>query len=419
MSFVSSVYDTLMLPLALGAAPFFAFHPRGRERLPERYGDWRLSGGPYFWLHGASLGEVQGLIPIMRQIRERYPGIRILLTATSPTGLTAGAGWAHESRLLPFDSTPLLRRALDRVDISAFVFGETELWPALLGYLRGRAIKAFWVNARISPKTEGFYRRFKPIFSPLVEALSGILVGDEDSAERIISLGAQVNSVSICGNAKFDRKPIVDSNELVSEVRSIFFEGVGDVFTFASIHPEEAALFLPLLKEFAGTNLRFVVAPRHSERFHDFAVLLESLGINYSRRSSLKQDRRACPSQVLLLDTLGELESVYSFSSAAFLGGTIRDIGGHNPLEAAMYGVFLAAGESRWNIKQIAAELEGCGAMRKVVTENDLREILQELLRDPVVLKELGRRGRKVCERNRGATDRIIANLRYGGALPR
>lgn len=417
MSFANSVYDTLMLPLALGAAPLFACHPRGRERLAERYGDWGLSGGPYIWLHGASLGEVQGLIPIMRQIRERYPGKKILLTATSPTGLVAGSSWAHETRLLPFDSTPLLRRALDRIEISAFIFAETELWPSLLSYLQSRAVKVFWVNARISPKTERFYSRLRPIFRPLLEKMGGILAGDEDSAERILSLGADFHTVSICGNAKFDRKPIIESIQMATEVRSIFMAGAGDVFTFASIHPEEAEIFLPLLKEFSGSSVRFVVAPRHSEKFSDFAELLGRLGVDYSRRSELKRDKSPCTRQVLLLDTLGELESIYSFSTAAFLGGTVRDIGGHNPLEAAMYGVFLSGGESRWNIKQIAAELESCGALRTVVCQNDLRLIIQELINNPDSLRSLGAMGRVVCERNRGATERIFANLKIGGAL--
>ncbi|NDC37008.1 MAG: hypothetical protein EBZ48_03030, partial [Proteobacteria bacterium] len=190
MSFVSALYQVAMPALAYCAAPFFYLHPRGRLRLNERYGHWNLPPGSYLWLHGASLGEVQGLIPLCTYIRERFPAKRLLLTATSPTGLEAGRSYVHEVRLLPFDAPALIRRALTGVSVEGFIFGETELWPTLLSSLEKRQVPRCLVNARISDATSGIYLFFGNLFRPHMQALSCICAGDEGSMQRLLNLGA-------------------------------------------------------------------------------------------------------------------------------------------------------------------------------------------------------------------------------------
>lgn len=419
MSIASALYRTAMPALAYGVAPFFRLSQRGRVRIVERYGDWRLPPGRYLWLHGASLGEVQGLIPLCRYIRERWPAKRLLLTATSPTGIEAGLPYVHEARLLPFDCRRFIERALAGCEFEGFVFGETELWPSLLTVLEERGVPRVLVNARISDATTKLYRLLKGIFNPHIRALTAVCAQDEDSKIRLLELGAATDRTMLSGNAKYDREPLIKSTETAQEIRQLFIEGSEPVVTLASIHPEESQVWIPAIQENLKKPLRFIIAPRHTERFDYFAAALTRAQIPFERRSELKGERRPCSNPVLLLDTLGELESVYSFSTASFLGGTIRDIGGHNPLEAAMYGVFLCAGNSRWNIKEIANGLALVGAMVDVATQRDASAFIASIADAPQEARLKGERGRAIVEQSRGATKRIISALQNVGVLPR
>jgi 3-deoxy-D-manno-octulosonic-acid transferase len=150
MAFFRGIYLTLGFVGSLAALPLFLLHPRGRQRIWERYGRWNLSQSGVIWFHGASVGEILGLIPIIQKWRERHPAHCILVTATSATGLERAACCAHHTRLLPFDHPFWIRRALKNMRIEAFVFGETELWPALLEELQRRAVPLILVNGRLS-----------------------------------------------------------------------------------------------------------------------------------------------------------------------------------------------------------------------------------------------------------------------------
>lgn len=419
MSLGSAIYSAAMPALAYAAAPLFALSRRGKVRLRERYGYWNLPAGRYLWLHAASLGEMQGMIPLCRYLKARYPAKRLLVTATSPTGLEAGLPYADEARLLPFDSKRLISRALSGIALDGFVFGETELWPELLSFLEKQSVPRCLVNARISDASTGVYRALSSVFRPHIEKLSCVCAGDDDSMRRLLALGAPQGVVTLSGNAKFDRSPIITSPEMAQEVRELFMAGAEPVFVLASVHPEEAEVWMSAVAQAQHLSLRIVVAPRHSERFEFFAESLLHEGVVFERRSLLKEKRAACQAKVLLLDTLGELESVYSFSTAAFLGGTIRDLGGHNPLEAAMYGVYQCAGQSRWNIKDIAASLTKAGALETVTTTAEALSILEKVAADPTTFASKGAQAAAIVQQSRGATERIVAALKSAGALPR
>jgi len=170
-------------PLAL---PFFAAHPRGRRRLGERCGGWGLSGEDLLWFHGASVGEVAGLLPLIRLRRERFPADKILLSALSASGLDRSGSAADFTRILPFDHPLWLGRALRGVRVRGLVFGETEIWPALLDRLSRRGVPLMLVNGRMSEFSLGAYRLARPWIRPALAKIDLICAANRKYRERFI-----------------------------------------------------------------------------------------------------------------------------------------------------------------------------------------------------------------------------------------
>jgi 3-deoxy-D-manno-octulosonic-acid transferase len=246
------------------------------------------------------------------------------------------------------------------------------------------------------------------LWKPLLGRLSSVLAQSEIDASRLIALGCAPERVAVAGNLKFD----VRAAEEAEATRLLKANSAGLRFVVAgsTLEGEEAALVeaWPRLLA-ADPKLAMVLAPRHPERFAAVAALLEKSGNRWTRRSKFVEPLR--PGEIVLLDTIGELASVYSLASVAFVGGSLVAAGGHNPLEPAQFGVPIVMGPHYANFVAITDSLRAHDALR-IAAKEELAEALTALLSDRAAAEAMGARAREVFEQQAGATDRCVAALR-------
>ena len=405
---IQIVYNLFTLPLSILIGILFCFNARGRKQLRERFGIWDRVSEPVLWLHGASVGEVNGLLELIPGLREKHPDYSILLTATSTSGLERGAALADHVYLLPFDSFLWTEGVVRNLNVQAFIFGETEIWPALLHSLQKRKVPLYMVNATISDFTYYKYLFFRGVFKPVLSKLSGVAAANKESAVRLTRLGAIADSLILAGNTKYDRAPQIGSELEAREAQKSYFADNTPVVTLGSIRPGEESFWCDAVKEYAGV-VNWIIAPRHKEKFSYFEKWLTSNDIEFSRWS---EPGGASSSAVLLLDTMGKLEECYSFSSLVFIGATlIPGIGGHNPLEAAQYGVPVVMGEHYKNAQTVVDEMRDATACLCVSSSEEVNDIVGRLTTAAVDMQSIGERARVIAAANRGATERVLAMI--------
>jgi 3-deoxy-D-manno-octulosonic-acid transferase len=394
----------------------FRLHPRGKIRLADRYGWWKLGAVRVWWFHGASAGEVLGLLPVIERVRQALPDVQILLTATSPTGLERAPEGVEFRRLLTFDHPIFLERALRGVTVERVITAETELWPELALFLKRRGVPLYLVNARLSERTVKWYRLLSGLVRQIDSAVQKVLVADEASSERFRSIGFSAKNLTVTGNAKYDATPRFEPSLERASVRQELGWSGGAIVVLGSLRPGEEVFWFPAINRMLkrGTDLKFVVAPRHREKFEFFAGALEREGIEFQRRSQRQQRASQVPvmtPQVLLLDTFGELERFYAAADLASIGATLVPIGGHNPLEPAMYGVPVVLGPHVAVIAEIAHQLWETNGAWHVESVAEIEAILDQLIAAPGAIRAAGEKALEVYKRQRGATDRIVAAL--------
>jgi 3-deoxy-D-manno-octulosonic-acid transferase len=294
------------------------------------------------------------------------------------------------------------------------VLAETEFWPNLLSSCHRSNIPVAVVNARISDRSWPRYQRLRGLWEPFLRRLALVLAQSEIDAERLRSLGC--GTVSVGGNLKYDvraageTKATILLRQLSSSLR-LFVAG-------STLEGEEAALLAawPALLV-ADPALAMVLAPRHPERFPAIAGLLANSAIPWRKRSELG-DKPLVPGEIVLLDTIGELASIYSLAAVAFVGGSLIPAGGHNPLEPAQFGIPVVMGSYYQNFQAMVEDLIHEQAI-VITTPAELQPTLTRLLLNPAEAKELGERARVAFTKQGGATARtvtaIVALVKAGG----
>lgn len=404
-----SIYSVLVLLMAPIVAGLFLFFPRGRYRCLERFGIWRIPEGPITWFHAASLGEMNGLLPLLSAWKKRFPSERILVTSTSQSGLQRAAGHADYLRLLPFDAFPFLRRALKGLQVNRFIFGEKEFWPAVLWLLQTRKVSCHLVNGVLNEAGQRGYQMLFFFFPFLREVSRSISSTDTSTMGHFLALGFSADRVRVCGNMKYDR-PLKFTPFESRALKERLFPNSKYICTLASIHPgEEQAWFdaLPLLLE-TFPEVSFVIAPRHEERFRSLASELEKRAVQFVRLSTQGQDY---VSRVLFVDTIGQLESFFAVSSFCFLGGTFVPLGGHNPLEPAAYGNFVIVGPHIQKISALISKLETEKACMVLQRPDDVGPAITRILKAPDEFERRGQGAKTVWLEMQGASEKTLDHI--------
>jgi 3-deoxy-D-manno-octulosonic-acid transferase len=354
------------------------------------------------------VGEAIAAGILVPRLREAFPGTRIALSVTTPTGRKVAEeklSSVDDVFYCPFDLSFVLRKMMDRVRPRALVVIETEIWPNLLHEARRAGAATLLVNGRISDRSFPGYLRIRRLLKTYLGEIDRFLMQSETYARRIEALGAHSSRVSVSGSLKFDAL----TNQTAPAAR-ISPPGRRILVAGSTLEPEEKILFSifeRLRRE--ASDLFLVIAPRHASRFDAVFEIASARGLRVARRSR-KDDVSPC--DVLLLDTLGELASLYAESDIAFVGGSLASWGGHNIIEPASWGKPVLFGPNMENFADIARIFLDAGAALQVRDERELESTLSELLSSPDRCVELSRRARAVVAANRGACERTVQALK-------
>jgi len=412
------LYNLALLAVLVAGIPWWlwkmATTHKYREGLSERLGWVRVHTDkrPTIWLHAVSVGEVLAVSRLVGELERAFPEFRLLISTTTKTGQDlARERFGHERVFYcPLDLPWATRAYLKALKPRMLILAETEFWPNLLSGCNRRGIPVAVVNARISDRSWPRYRFFKRIWRPLLSSLGRVLAQSEIDAERLRALGCGPERVTVSGNLKFDVRAAVGAE--ATRMLKAGAEGARFVVAGSTLEGEEAALLeaWPRLLT-SDKNLVMVIAPRHPERFAAVAALLDQSGLDWVRRSGWKSEDTLRAGQVVLLDTIGELASVYSLAAVAFVGGSLVAAGGHNPLEPAQFGVPIVMGPHYANFRAITEDLLKHDALR-ITEKEDLTKTLMELLSDGETARAMGERAKKVFGQQSGATGRSVEALR-------
>jgi len=386
------------------------FVPRRRIGLSQRLGGVPESGDRPLWIHAVSVGEVRAVTPMLdllsRQLEDKGGLFLSTVTVTGQDTALAECGVADEIFYFPMDLPFAVGRALDRVRPSVFVTAETEIWPNFLYSCIRRGIPIVMVNGRISDRSFKRYRSFRWFFRPLLDGINVFLMQSEEDARRIIEIGAPADRVFSTGNTKHDRKPApVDLPEEVkgwADGRFLLVAG--------STHRTEEEAVLSLLSRKGSHDLLIALVPRHPERFEEVAMLLKDSGVSFFRYSNV-QKGKAAVGNVILVDAMGVLESFYSIADAAFVGGSLVPVGGHNLLEPAAFGIPVVSGPHLENFREISDVLIKSGGCIVIEDSDALAEIIQRFSADEDYRQGVGASAKGASEGKTGASARNVDRI--------
>jgi 3-deoxy-D-manno-octulosonic-acid transferase len=418
--------SALFVALVLGL-PYWllamATNGKYREGLSERLG-WvpdRLREGDArktIWVHAVSVGEVLAASRLVNELSACAPQYRVLLSTTTRTGqrLARERTGATHAFYFPLDFPWIVRRYLRVLDPVLLVLVETELWPNLLTACRQNAIPVAVVNGRISDRSLPRYMRLRRLWKGILSGVSIFLAQSQEDVKRLKAIGAPAGRVSFAGNLKFDVRS-AEPAPITKTLREKLPAGTRVLVCGSTLEGEEEILldaFHQLLKTIPDCVM--ILAPRHPERFARVVQLMKNRKEAGVRRSNwMKRPVKIKPGTVILLDSIGELASVYALASVAFVGGSLVPAGGHNPLEPAQFAVPVVMGNHYANFRAIIDTLLQAEALKLATTET-LVPMLENLLTDHEAANALGVRALEVFHHESGATGRAVTALL--GLLP-
>ncbi|WP_018871874.1 3-deoxy-D-manno-octulosonic acid transferase [Thioalkalivibrio sp. ALJ16] len=381
-----------------------------RVRLGEVMG-WAAAPAPApVWIHAVSVGEVLAAEPLIRGLLAS--GVRPLVSTTTPTGaamLEERLGGQVTHRFLPLDLPWLQRRFLRAVRPRCVVIMETEIWPNLLAQAARAQVPVVLANARLSERSARRYARIPRLIGPTLRQFDWIACRNELDRDRFVGLGAAADRLTVNGDIKFDIHIDAADRHEVDGLRS--WVGARPVVILASTHADEEARLLPGLRDLRDEypDLLIIIAPRHPQRFGEVADLLERAGEPFVRRS---EGGPGPATQVWLLDTLGELKRFFGLADAAFVGGSLVPVGGHNPLEAILWHCPVVMGPHVDNFEQLVASMQAASVLQRAGDPAEVVAKIRALLAQaPAERDALRARSVAFLQSHQGATGRLLQYL--------
>jgi 3-deoxy-D-manno-octulosonic-acid transferase len=415
-------YSFLTLAVFVLVSPYFAYQAIRYKKyiasLRQRLGylpvSFNVDGEESIWIHAVSVGEALTARALAADLKHRYPRLRLFLSTTTISGQQVARGsLQHVDAVFyfPFDWAFIVRRTLNLVKPRIFIMMETEIWPNLLRQCRKRRVQTVVINGRISSRSFPRYRLIRPFFKHVLADVDRFCMQSEESARRLVALGADPGRITVTGSLKFDSLEIPAPASHIKPRLLRFFRispGRAVIVAGSTLRGEETAVlqaFARIKTTMPGAMV--VLAPRQPERFGEAEQLARNAGFVTMRRKDLAIDAEP-RADVVVLDTIGELAQLYQVATAVFVGGSLVDHGGHNILEPAIFGKPIAFGPHMQNFKEIADEFVANGAAVQVRSDSELEEVLLALLTDPVRRARMGAAARALVEANRGAKEKTL-----------
>ncbi len=430
------IYNILQISALVLFGPFLVVGilliPKYRGRILKRLGigldlfpDTGCTHRPRIWIHALSVGEVTSARPLVRDMREAFPHAMIFFSASTRSGGETAVRILDDyvDRFVPFplDFLPSVRRFISRINPDLFILVETDFWPNFLFELKRSGIPGLLVNGRISQKSFDKYNRKKWFFSPMFNSFNFLCMQTESDAKKMIGLGVDAEKVGTFGNLKYDSvAPAAEEGNGKSctknVVKSVELSNLGmptsmSVWVAGSTHPGEEEILFNVFKrvkqEFPGLFL--VIAPRNVDRGDEILRIADKIALAGCLRS---KGSVAAYTNLLILDTLGELIKFYSICDIAFVGGSLADEGGHNPLEPACFAKPIMFGPHMDDFDEISKDLLDASGAVKVCNEDEIYTRLKSWLADRSLMEETGARAKTFVNRHRGVTARHIELIR-------
>ncbi len=406
--FIYSVMSIVLAPLiTLALAIAFGFK-RGMLFLKERFAAPALPAGfaAPLWFHAASVGEWQALKPVLRELRnnatEKYAPVVITVSTPEARLLVAKEEPSALVTMLPVDVPWLLFDWMERLQPSAVIIVETEIWPNLIRVASRRHVPVFIVNGRLSERSQRRWMWFKPLIRHLLFKITAVFArGDEDAA-RFEKLGVPSSRVVVAGNTKVDNIDV--------QTGDVLFPSGVPILIGGSTWPGEEAMLIAVMAELGAAKARLILAPRRLERIDEVRALLEKNNLPTTLYSQVKTGA-SWTAGVLLVDTLGDLKKLYSSAQVAFMGGSVFPHGGQNPLEPAAAGLPSVFGPSMANFRDEARGLLDARAACQGMDEAAVRSHLLRLMQDAGERTQLGAAAAAYIRQQRGASVRIARRL--------
>jgi 3-deoxy-D-manno-octulosonic-acid transferase len=419
------LYSFLTLVVFVVVSPYFLYqairHNKYIGSLGQRLGYLPISlnvdGEESIWIHAVSVGEALTARALAADLKERYPRLRLYLSTTTIAGQhVARRSLQHVDAVFyfPFDWAFIVKRTLNIVRPRVFVMMETEIWPNLLRLCRARGVKTVLINGRISSRSYPRYRLIRPFFRRVLADVDRFCMQSDESARRVVELGADQSKVTVTGSLKFDslEMPAVVSHGRPRERVLRFFRLSPNRMVLvagSTVRGEEPAVLRAFSRlKGASPSALAILAPRQPERFGEVERLARESGFVTARRSDLPIDTEP-RADVVVLDTIGELAQLYQVATVVFVGGSLVDHGGHNILEPAVFGKPILFGPHMQNFQEIVDAFVGNDAAVQVGSERELEQAMVSLATDPVRRAKLGAAARALVEANRGAKDKTLA----------
>jgi 3-deoxy-D-manno-octulosonic-acid transferase len=398
-----------------------------RQKFGQRLGIYdadvrmRLSERRFTWFHAVSVGEVAIALKLAHALRVLEPDLQIALTTTTTTGFAFASKNASswiEVMYSPLDFWPVMRRAFSVINPARIVLAEAEVWPNLVSFAHARRIPIALVNARLSPRSEKRFRRFRFFVAPIFRLLDLVCVQEPEDVDRWATLGIDQARIKQLGSIKFDSEnAVVDPTTPRAFLAGSGLENRVVIFGGSTHAGEEkilAEVFRALCREFV--DLLLLIAPRHVERTSEVRRTLEEKGFRVALRSQPPTAGQAI--DCLLLDSMGELQNWYGIATVVFVGKSLVARGGQNPAEAILAGKPVLFGPHMENFAPLVESLLVRGGAVQIKSATELRRAMSALLADPERREMMVRNARSVLEKHHGATARtarLIVDLHSRG----
>lgn len=422
------VYNALLLLALIGLSPVWAVYllcsPKARAGFWEKLGFLPVpkklvlradEQRPRIWFHAVSVGEFNAIKPLIGDLKETY---QIIISTTTRTGQELAQRTFPTLPVVyfPYDLRPSIRSLLHWVRPDLVIVAETELWPNFIErVVCFRKVPIIFINGRLSHRSCGRYHWIRALMRPFLRQVTHWYMQSQGDAERIRALGKLApERVTVVGNLKFDLIPTVDPEKRAVLQRILNITEGDTVLTLASTHSGEDALlveaYLQMKRDFP--ELKLILAPRHPERINEIRNILNAQALPYSVRSLLSEEHPNPPSQtIIVLNSIGELLTVYSFSTVAVMGGSFVEKGGQNPLEPLSQRVPVIFGPHMENFAEISRMLLEAGAGYQVQDMDELMQAVTNLLTQPEEYDTTAEKGLQLLENNRGARQFLQAEI--------
>ena len=359
--------------------------------------------------HCASVGEVLAATPLIKALQKVHPNLNILITCNTPTGREQILSQFKNTvacSYLPIDFPFATARFLKRIKPQALCILETELWPNLMAISHKKNIPVLVINARLSEKSQQGYQKVAKLTHIIMRSITVLASHNKTDATRFIELGLEASKSHVTGSIKFDITPSEEQLAKVLNLKQLYSSNERFVWVAGSTHPVEHELVLlahqELLKK--QPNALLIIAPRHPEQFDKVAELLTQSPLSFSRRSQNNYNNE----QILLADTLGELQCLYGAANVSFIGGSLIRRGGHNPLESAAFSVGVITGPHTYNFDHVYPELTKLKGAVVVDSNDELAKQLITFSQNTKACQTLGIKAAQCVAKNQGAIQKTL-----------